>query len=247
MTLDPRAFPVRFHRLRKMGMSPAHYLAALRAQDKSTEAQKRGSLVHALALGQPTVTWPGKVRRGKQWDAFQAEHAGKLIASVREHNEASPIIAALRSNPHATELLSGTPEVETDWNIQGRRCEGRIDVIAQGRIAELKTTRCAHPDAFMRQARYLNYHAQLAWYADGVGVNVAHIVAVESVEPYAVSVFRLSDRTLDEGRRIYRAWFEKLMVCEATNEWPGYVQSVVDFDVMGDDVDYSLLDEEAAQ
>jgi hypothetical protein len=57
----------------------------------------------------------------------------------------------------------------------------------------------------------------------------------------------LSDRTLDEGRRIYRAWFEKLMVCEATNEWPGYVQSVVDFDVMGDDVDYSLLDEEAAQ
>lgn len=243
--VDPRSFTVRFHRLRKMAMSPAHYLAGLHASDKSTEAMKRGSLVHALALGQPTVVWPGKVRRGKAWDAFQANHTNALIASVREHNDAQPIVAAIRSNADACALLAGATEVEVEWRVGERACAGRIDVVANGRIAELKTTRCAHPDVFMRQARHLNYHAQLAWYADGLGVSTAHIVAVESIAPYAVSVFKLTERTLEEGRRTYRSWFEKLMVCERTNEWPGYAQSVVDFDVMGDDVDYSVLDEEA--
>jgi hypothetical protein len=241
--VDPRSFAVRFSRLKKMALSPAHYLAGLVASDKSSDAQRRGSLVHSLALGQPTVVWPGKVRRGKTWDKFQADHPGALISSTREMNEASPMIEALRRDSRAVDLLAGKAESEIAWEIGGRACEGRVDVIGQDRVVELKTTRCAHPDVFMRQARYLNYHVQLAWYADGLGVSAGYIVAVESTAPYAVSVFHLTDRTLDEGRRIYRGWFEKLMVCEQTNEWPGYSQHMVEFDVMGDDVDYSVLDE----
>ena len=87
----------------------------------------------------------------------------------------------------------------------------------------------------------MGYHAQLAWYMDGVeaaGLPAPHdgyIVAVESKAPYAVVCYQLTPRAFDMGRRSYRLWLEQLAVCEQSNFWPGYVQSVTPLDVPEDE------------
>jgi hypothetical protein len=44
-------------------------------------------------------------------------------------------------------------------------------------------------------------------------------------------VFKLTEQAVDMGRRLYRLWLEQLAGCIESNQWPGYAQSVVDFDV----------------
>jgi hypothetical protein len=67
-----------------------------------------------------------------------------------------------------------------------------------------------------------------------VGVTVARavIVAVETSPPYCVTVLELTDRALDVGYRTACAWLEQYKVCRDSDEWPGYVQAPVPFDIV---------------
>ena len=76
-------------------------------------------------------------------------------------------------------------------------------------------------------------------------MTVCSLLAVESTAPYVVTVFRVTERALEQGRRTYRLWFERLMACEEADEWPGYVQSVVPLDVPESD-EVTFGEEEAA-
>ena len=104
-------------------------------------------------------------------------------------------------------------------------------------MVELKTARTANPDWFRRDALRMAYHAQLAWYADGLraarlaDVHHAFVVAVESAPPFPVVVFELTPEALEHGRKLCRLWLEQLLVCEQSDHWPGYAQSVVPLDV----------------
>ena len=87
----------------------------------------------------------------------------------------------------------------------------------------------------------MGYHAQLAWYADGAkaaGLVLAprcYVVAVEMKPPHVVTCLELTDRALDMGRRAYRLWWERLMVCERSDYWPGYVEGIAPLDVPEDE------------
>ncbi len=149
---------------------------------------------------------------------------------------------ALRSDPYASPLLFGPDvrhEVQVEWKFQGRQCTGRIDALGAVNVIDLKTARTAAPDRFQSAGRWSSYHAQVTWYADGceaagLGRRVPYLVAVESGAPNPVVAMRLTDRAIEQGRAIYRGWFERLMACEQSNQWPGYAQSIVDFDVPDD-------------
>jgi hypothetical protein len=40
------------------------------------------------------------------------------------------------------------------------------------------------------------------------------------------------------------SWWEQLRVCEASDEWPGYTQSVVDFDIDAMDMGLDEADDD---
>ena len=249
--IDPRTVPVRFSRLKRFSQSAAHYHAACQWDDDDTLSRRIGRGAHAILFNTPLVVWH-KRRQGKAWEAFETEHAGREILTESEHLQALAIANAIRRHPIAAPLLfDGTAlERSLSWKIDGRSCTGTPDSVGPGRVVDLKTARTTEPDRFTRQATWMHYHAQLAWYQDGLELAgkqrpaECYIVAVESVAPYAVTVLKLTERALDAGRKLNRLWWERLRACESANAWPPYAQSVIDFDVPDDDADRLIIDGE---
>lgn len=237
---DPRSIPVRFSNLKQMAQSPAHYFQACqRDQDgPGTLAMKLGSGVHAMLFGQPWVAYPGR-RAGKEWDAFELEHAGSVILNEREAATAKATADAVRANPLAASLLLAPDvvvEKRLDWMRDGRACRGTPDAVGDGFIVDLKTTKCAEPVRFVKDATWRGYHAQVAFYAAaletlGRQVTDLYIVAVESAAPHCVTVLRLDSSAWLAGNALVGSWWQRLRVCEESNEWPGYTDAMVRFGV----------------
>lgn len=225
--------PVRFSRLRLMARSPAHYKAGYQP---STEAMQIGTAAHErILMGTFGVTYDG-VRRGKEWEAFKADQpAGVMIFNAREAMQVASMATSVQANSDAMRVLEGERETMRLWTKDGRACQGTPDVVSDTFVTELKTGETSDPRKFHHKVRDYAYHAQLAWYDAAVGVRKEHyIVAVESKAPFVTTVFKLSFPTILAGQKLCRLWWERLLQCEASNEWPGYCQSVVDLD-MGDE------------
>ncbi len=207
-----------------------------------------GRVVHVMVLGYGEfVVWPGK-RTDKGWKEFKARNEGIDIITGDEEERARAVAAAVLANPLARPLLEGEMEREYEWTNGGRKCAGRLDIHTDRRIVDLKTTSLAQPDWFVHHGIKLSYHAKKAWYVDGMrarGLDIreSFLIAAESKAPFPVTVFKLTEAALEEGRRSYRHWLEQLLVCEASKEWPAYAQSIVDFDVSRD-VDLIFPDDE---
>ncbi len=249
--MDLRELPVHWTKLAKINMSPAHYEAAVKEEFEDTLQMRIGRLVHTMVLGGPEfVTFEG-TRRGKAWDAFQAENEGREIVTTTEVEAATAIADAVKASAVATPFLVGEREKPLVWTgLGGRLCATRgIDVLGDVFLTDLKTTKCSEPKRFNADARWRCYHAQLAWYREAVRtlfgreINDAYIVAVETAAPHCVTVLHLGARVLEEGEKINRLWMERLLACEAAGEFPPYVQTVQEF-ALGTDAPSLLVDGE---
>lgn len=256
---QPGPLPVRFHMLRAAGRSPAHARLALSGAEleDETAAMERGTSTHAILFGtRKVVAYPGKQRRGKEWETFQALHRNAEILTARGYECASRMAEAVSRSKLAMAVLAGSREQRILWQQQGRACRTTPDVASYLEyVTELKTTACADPARFQWHALRMHYHAQLAWHQTGVvsaGLGNPHsafIVAVESAAPYPVTVMRVTDRALEAGEKLCRLWFERLIGCEKTNEWPwpeAYAQTVVDLDIPDDEPELIFGSVEAA-
>jgi len=174
-----------------------------------------------------------QVRKGKKWDAFQELNAGKTIVKDDEYREAISLRDSVRRDSVAMKYLAmGEPEVAIQWTDidTGVLCRGRIDWLTKVdgiyTVVDLKTTRNADPMLFARDCARLFYHAQCAYYADGIEAATGEvpkcvIVAAESFPPYDVVTYIVPEDVLEAGRMIYKDLLEKLQKCKASNDWPG--------------------------
>jgi len=238
---------VRFSTLKAINQSPAHYLHARDTEREATRAMRLGTIVDRQIFGGELVTFGGS-RSGKAWEAFKLEHEGSEIVTAAEVSAARPMAEAIRANPMAMEWLSGTHQETLYWTFMGRACRSTPDSHnrAKRRVVDLKSTRTSDPRWFVRDALRMNYHAQLAFYGMALGLTPEDdhvLVAVESSAPYCVTVLRLTERAVIAGRKLCHLWMERLLACEAANEWPGYAQSIVDFDVP-DELELDFGDDE---
>jgi hypothetical protein len=232
--------PVHLTRLKLMGQSPAHYQAAVEPEGGAID---RGGALHAILLGgRRYLAYPGKVRRGKEYERFCADNADAVVLAQKDFDRALGMAAAVRACKPAMRVLEGQHELEINWQYLGRDCQSHLDVLGTGYITELKSAASSDPDRFTWQAIRMGYNAQLAFYreaviAAGLGVpKEAYVVAVESSAPFVVTVMRLTARALDQGARSCRLWMERLLACEAANDWPGYAMDIVPLDVPEEDV-----------
>lgn len=249
----PSREPLRFSNLKYMSRSPAHYLESLKGRSDSA-ALRRGRLVDTLVFGGKPTVFPGASRSSKAFDEFEAAHPGEDIFLASEFYQGKAMADSILLNPEHSEaarlLRGGVIKTRIFWDFLGRACSGEPDVAGEF-LVDLKTTRCAQPEVFKRDADRFAYAAQLAWYRQGLILSGAqppsecYLVAVETAPPYPVTVLRLTERKIEQGERLCRLWMERLLACEAEGCFPGYVQSFVEFDA-DTELDLTFGDEEAA-
>ena len=240
-----RAMPgINVSSLKELRRSPLHYRHRL-ANPKTSDALTLGTAAHVATLehhryadafaiwDRKTETGRSAPRTGTAWDAFVAEHGGRTILTIEEHETAQAIAAAVRSDPTAARYLRrGLPEVSMQWEAHGMQCKGRVDWLTDldgvDVVVGLKTTRDCRPGEFSRQALRLGYHLQWAYYHDGfqavrdVAPYMVEIV-VESAAPYAVAVYTIPEPVLSLGREEYVGLLAMLRDCQTADVWPGPV------------------------
>lgn len=255
-TKDTRDVRVRCFHLKAMSRSPAHCRHEMLFDNDDPSISKRlGAGVHALILGGPKLAlYTGKVRRGKDFDLFAKDNPGALIFLKKDYDRSHRIADAIRSDESASRILFQPDSIyeqsiEWEWLGRSRRCTP--DVRTKTHLAELKSTRNASPDKFRWDVLRFGYLAQLADYTNaiesiqGYAPKLTYIVAVETAPPFVVSTYSVSAANLEIGQRQLRTWMERLLVCEATQSWPGYCASVQELDIPGnEDVDLVFGDDE---
>jgi hypothetical protein len=226
--------PLRFSILKQMAKSPAHAKWALDHEAPDTPSMRIGRLAHSVFLGKNVPTVFDGTRRGKEWTSFKEAHEGEDIVTVEEFERAGAMASSLHSHSEARHLLMGQRERTVLFDFAGRPCRATPDVFSDLHLTELKTTSDASPMRFPFTATRLAYHAQLTWQKDGLKAAGAadpkelSIVAIETKAPYAVAVFRLTERAEDFGRRQYIVWLEEFLNCERSNHWGSYLPGVLD-------------------
>lgn len=218
---------------------------------KTSAAMTLGTAAHCATLeperfAQDFSIWSRRTasgdmapRRGKEWDAFTADNAGKSIITEDECNTALAIAAAVRGDPVAAKYLEeGEPEVTLNWERDGRPCKGRLDwltkIDGEPVLVGLKTTRDCSPAPFASSAARLGYPLQWHWYADGykriAGRDARTVEIVVDVNaPHTVIVYAIPEDVLGYGAAECDRLLQILERCEREDRWPGPAETELMF------------------
>lgn len=183
---------------------------------------------HAEFVRQPDEI---KVRRGKTWDAFKAEHADKVVITGSDWEACQRIRSSVERSHFGAKLLNGgKAEVSFFKHDEetGLVIKCRADYLLGDLLVDVKTAASAHPEEFARKAKALGYHIQDAIYRDVVGAPEFAFLAVEKEPPYVVTAPILFD---EAARRLgylqYRDALRSLAESIEFDHFPGYTSEPV--------------------
>lgn len=208
-------------------------------EDDPTYAMERGTAVHAILFGNKKVIgYPGKQRRGKEWEAFEFANPDCAILTAAEFDKAQRMADAVRACTLAEPFMKGIVEETILFDWMGIPCRATPDVHGPDHLTELKTASSAEPMKFTWQARRFAYHAQMRMQQIGTRKRKpCFIVCVESEEPYPVTVFEVDKQALEIGEKLLVLWMERLKNCESSGHYPPYCQSVTPLIIDQDEAD----------
>lgn len=221
-------------RIKVLDVSPMQYRHELQNPPEEIGYFRVGRAIHGFILEQDTfkdrfVCYKGGVRRGKEWEAFKAQHAGRTHLNLDEWTRAIGAATALLAHPVASGyLMTGLREQALTWDDEETNlpCKGRVDHCGT-HLVDIKSTATIDRRLFAAACARLGYHAQLAFYLDGLRANgvAVHpepiLIAVQSEAPHDVVTYRLPDHVVQAGREKYRRLLRLLRECLETDTWPG--------------------------
>lgn len=179
-------------------------------------------------------------RRGNKWKDLA--EACALDGRVLLIEDAYDNAIAVRDTVHADAWLSGIltggkPAIEHSGfyrdPMTNTLCRFRPDFYREdiGIMIDVKTTASARADDFAKSVVNFGYHAQEAFYTDGLAaigkpVEGTIFIALEKESPFAFSVFELPPSIVEDGRQIMRKALNTYADCNKSGVWPGYPQGV---------------------
>tara|TARA_R100001594_G_scaffold150505_2_gene212016 strand:- start:99 stop:923 length:825 start_codon:yes stop_codon:yes gene_type:complete len=229
---------------------------------EGTQSMRLGTAFHARLLEAEDyenliAVSPLCDRRTKAGKEIYAEFVevskGKTVITAEQGHLLEGMIASANAHPIVNRLLEEcyATEFQTFWEIDGIPCKAMIDACSdKGVIVDVKTTIDASPEAFSRASFNYQYHLQLAWYANAMGIVGddkdlngkkdfskvdAYIIAVENTAPFGVAVYKFSTDALESGWELckqgFNTWKEhKLNKAMGDGTYP-YSTEVLDLDL----------------
>lgn len=226
--------------------TPAHYYATSylnpnRIEQDEKDAFDFGRAAHSLLLGEsgffkqftvrPEAFKDYRTKAAQEWrDSTRAEGLTPLTSDDLAAIKA--IAANLDAHPLARDLLRGHIEQSLVFKDgpTGVWLKSRPDVlpIADGVVADLKTTTDASPEAVQRTIMNFGYAMQGALIGKAmkavldIDMTAFALVFVEKAAPFAVNVVEVDlDWIAYAGRQLRRA-IDTFARCVETDTWPGY-------------------------
>lgn len=245
--------PLSYSALKAFRKSPKHYLKYLSEPREQTDAMLNGSLVDCLLLEPEKFNTRYQIyeKPNLRTNEGKAEQA-KLLAVAAEKNVtlvsnemvlcARRQVDALMSHNVARAIIENRRRVQLrmKWmhKATGIPMVGYLDFESHAwednLIVDLKTTKSADPDNFIRDAANLDYHIQAGAYLDGytrtqfIIPNMAFMV-VESDEPHNVAVYFCDSEYTSRALNEFHNSVQAFKYCMDNDLWKqGY-----DFRMMG--------------
>lgn len=240
--------------LKRILQSPAHFKYMRDNPQPATPAMEFGTLVHTCVLEpekleQQMVVIPEDApsrqsKAGKEWwEVFNIEHEGKIRIDEEKYQQVRAVAAAILEHGIASGLLAedGMVEASGIWRDDrfGVLCKMRPDFLFAdfSAIIDVKTTGNASRDEFQRTAWRFRYDMQAAFYIEGV-MRVCDVmpksfvwIVAEVEPPHAVAVYRADPKLIQRGMIDCDRAMEIYARCLASNEWPGYRDSIQPLDL----------------
>ena len=212
--------------------TPAHYHAYKTGQIKreETRALVIGTLCHLAVLEPDKLATAFALRpdgldlRTKDGKAWKEAQGDLPILDGEEAAMLNGMSAAVAAHPVARQLLDGSKREVSLFSEHrtGLKLKGRIDVLGEGFVADVKTAVDGDTQNFAAAVFRYNYHVQAAMYCQLAGVERFSFIAVEKTPPYAVAVYTLSDKALQVGFNLLNYALETIALCEEAGLWPAY-------------------------
>ena len=236
----------------KMDESPEKCRFYMDNPVEPTPAMAFGSAAHKLILegcdefAKEYAVAPNVDKRTKagkeEWEAFQAENAGKAIVSQDDYNTIVDMAMQIGRTPLAYKLLNGKGTVEeaffwTDPDT-GEKCKVKTDRITRFNrktyIIDYKTTMTADTFHFNSEIWKRGYFMQAAMYAEGWKIANKKrklpgflFLAQEKKPPYSVNVIEVSEEVMNAGLAKFHELLNLYHDCKTLDVWPGYLQGNV--------------------
>lgn len=210
---------------------------------KQSEAFDFGKAAHAMVLEDRRVYVPippdalsrkGR-RQGAAWDAFKAQHVGKILLKTEQQVALEFMVAEIRRHPRASRIVNcqGVREQTIHWTDAetGLPMKCRLDIMPWPLtfLADLKTCESVDPHKWATAVRENGYHRQQDTYQDAAEALLGErppffFVPCMKSAPYTVKVRDLSDDLADLARHENRDAIRRLVECMETDNWdePNY-------------------------
>jgi len=216
--------------------STAHLHHYIESEKKATKLMDFGSLVDCLIL-EPKIfekdfrmipetyinskdkemPWTLKSNFCRDW-MEDVRSAGETPYKSEDRDKALLIMRSCNNHKTASEWLDGAQkQVAIVWEDPETEilCKGRIDMLAEKGIYDLKTTSNASPFEFRRVFNNLLYHVQASMYSEGLAtLNEGNLlpfglIVAEADAPFCVATYIVGPESLVTGDNLFKRAIRK--------------------------------------
>lgn len=231
--------------IKKFLVSPAHYLASTEEVVEPTKAMQLGTAFHAVML-QPNpkdfyavkLKMDGRTKEGKAYnEQFEIENAGKAVIDTAEEEMLFKMRDSVMRHPTASKLARFITHRETALfgEYEGVKLKGLMDgyIASQGIIVDYKSCEDASPAGFKKAIwdfRYDIQNVQYPWLLTNAGMPFTdfYFICVEKKPPYAVGVYKISNKSLEKSHKVWEDAILRFKECSKSGVYPAYSEDLVE-------------------
>lgn len=223
--------PVSFSALRHFVRSPKHYKHYLFGPRKKSPALTMGSAIDCLLLTEEKFKERFAIHPNyNQWtfdgkamlEIFALENPGKILISKDEHGTVLLIKEAVMENSETRKVFDRITRTQTEYKWideeTGIPCIAYTDAEGEDLTVELKSSRDASQNSFIKDAFNFGYHFQTGTYKIGqeackrITKDYRYIV-VEKEQPFSTAVYTPSPEYIEAGRKKFRNALRDFKYC----------------------------------